>query len=186
LPLATRSCPCSSLSFCGTPLRESSTIFDLSVVPVYSVIVAHSRGHVPDVEEIALDPAAETSGNLLRCLLVEVQLRSARVSVARTLSVARTFDCCRQINSCTLRASYHWRSSYPLRKKKWQVNVIYGISAEQWNKVVLFHSYTRCVIRHEVRDFKSVAKTPARINERRTIANLDKLIEEVVATKNAG
>ena len=41
--------------------------------PVYSVVVAH-RGEFAAVKEIALDPAAETSGNLLRCLLNELNL----------------------------------------------------------------------------------------------------------------
>jgi chorismate dehydratase len=42
--------------------------------PVYSVVVAH-RGEFDEVTEIALDPAAETSGNLLRCLLAELNLK---------------------------------------------------------------------------------------------------------------
>jgi predicted solute-binding protein len=36
--------------------------------PVYSVFVAH-RGSISQIEEIELDPASETSVNLLRCLL---------------------------------------------------------------------------------------------------------------------
>ena len=36
--------------------------------PVYSVFVAH-RGSISEIEEIELDPASETSVNLLRCLL---------------------------------------------------------------------------------------------------------------------
>ena len=41
--------------------------------PVYSVFVAH-RGSISEIEEIELDPASETSVNLLRCLLAESQL----------------------------------------------------------------------------------------------------------------
>lgn len=41
--------------------------------PVYSVVVAH-RGKFANTREIALDPAAQTSGNLLRCLLGELNL----------------------------------------------------------------------------------------------------------------
>ena len=40
---------------------------------VYSVVVAH-RSEFKNVREIALDPAAQTSGNLLRCLLGEMGL----------------------------------------------------------------------------------------------------------------
>src|ERR1043166_6697065 len=41
--------------------------------PVYSVVVAH-RGEISEMEEIELDPASQTSVNLLRCLLVELGL----------------------------------------------------------------------------------------------------------------
>lgn len=41
--------------------------------PVYSVFVAHA-GDISQVEEIELDPASETSVNLLRCLLAESKL----------------------------------------------------------------------------------------------------------------
>src|SRR5204863_4553850 len=41
--------------------------------PVYSVVVAHV-GDVSELEEIELDPESETSANLLRCLLAELQL----------------------------------------------------------------------------------------------------------------
>jgi chorismate dehydratase len=41
--------------------------------PVYSVVVAHQQT-ISDVEEIQLDPAAETSGKLLHCLLGELKL----------------------------------------------------------------------------------------------------------------
>lgn len=47
--------------------------------PVYSVVVAH-RGKISEVKEIELDPAAETSGNLLRCLLSELDLNPQLVS----------------------------------------------------------------------------------------------------------
>jgi len=42
--------------------------------PVYSVVVAHQKT-VSEIEEVELDPASETSVNLLRCLLAERQLR---------------------------------------------------------------------------------------------------------------
>lgn len=41
--------------------------------PVYSVFLAHA-GELEEIEEIALDPASQTSVNLLRCLLAERQL----------------------------------------------------------------------------------------------------------------
>lgn len=41
--------------------------------PVYSVVLAH-RGPLAGISEIELDPASETSVNLLRCLLAESNL----------------------------------------------------------------------------------------------------------------
>ncbi len=50
--------------------------------PVYSVVLAH-RGAIDDVEEIALDPASNTSVNLLRCLLGEHGFTPRLVTPAR-------------------------------------------------------------------------------------------------------
>jgi chorismate dehydratase len=64
----------SSFEFLRNPIyRIVDGVSIASDGPVFSVVVAH-RGKVADVNEIALDPAAETSGNLLRCLLGELQL----------------------------------------------------------------------------------------------------------------
>jgi chorismate dehydratase len=52
--------------------------------PVYSVVVAH-HGEFADIKEIALDPAAETSGKLLRCLLDELNL-TPRIGSTSSLS----------------------------------------------------------------------------------------------------
>jgi chorismate dehydratase len=62
----------SSFEFLRNPIYR--TVDDVSISsngPVYSVVVAH-RGEMTEVEEIALDPASETSVNLLRCLLAEL------------------------------------------------------------------------------------------------------------------
>src|SRR6266581_7341795 len=64
----------SSFEFLRNPIYR--IVDDLSISsagPVYSVIVAH-QGKISEVEEIELDPAAETSGNLLRCLLAKLNL----------------------------------------------------------------------------------------------------------------
>ena len=47
--------------------------------PVYSVFVAH-HGDISEVEEIELDPASQTSVNLLKCLLAERGLNPRFVS----------------------------------------------------------------------------------------------------------
>src|SRR4026209_183312 len=58
----------SSFEFLRNPIYR--TVDDVSISsngPVYSVIVAH-RGEITEIKEIELDPASETSINLLRCL----------------------------------------------------------------------------------------------------------------------
>jgi predicted solute-binding protein len=62
----------SSFEFLRNPIyRIVDAISIVSDGPVYSVIVAH-RGRISDIEEIALDPASQTSTNLLHCLLAEL------------------------------------------------------------------------------------------------------------------
>jgi predicted solute-binding protein len=78
----------SSFEFLRNPIyRIVDGISISSDGPVYSVVVAH-LGDISAVKEIALDPAAETSGNLLRCLLSELKLR-ARFVATSTSSPAR-------------------------------------------------------------------------------------------------
>ena len=47
--------------------------------PVYSVILAHA-GELEELDEIILDPASQTSVNLLRCLLAERRLNPRFIS----------------------------------------------------------------------------------------------------------
>ena len=74
----------SSFEFLRNPIyRIVDGVSIASDGPVYSVVVAH-RGKFADVKEIALDPAAQTSGNLLRCLLAELKL-NPRVAPASSV-----------------------------------------------------------------------------------------------------
>src|SRR5256714_10613868 len=62
----------SSFEFLRNPLYRM--VDDVSISsdgPVYSVILAHC-GELSDIQEIELDPASQTSINLLRCLLAEL------------------------------------------------------------------------------------------------------------------
>ena len=64
----------SSFEFLRNPIyRIIDGVSISSDGPVYSVVVAY-RGQFVDLRKIELDPAAETSGNLLRCLLAELNL----------------------------------------------------------------------------------------------------------------
>ena len=64
----------SSFEFLRNPIyRIVDGVSIASNGPVYSVVVAH-HGLFAEVKEIALDSASQTSGNLLRCLLGELNL----------------------------------------------------------------------------------------------------------------
>jgi chorismate dehydratase len=70
----------SSFEFLRNPVY--TIVDDIAVVAndaVYSVFVAHP-GSLETVDEIALDPASQTSVNLLRCLLAERGLRPRLVA----------------------------------------------------------------------------------------------------------
>jgi chorismate dehydratase len=70
----------SSFEFLRNPIyRIVNGIAIGSDGPVFSVIVAH-QGKFSEITEIALDPAAQTSANLLRCLLGELDLKVRIVS----------------------------------------------------------------------------------------------------------
>ncbi len=78
----------SSFEFLRNPIyRIVDGISISSDGPVYSVVVAHV-GEISAAEQIELDPAAETSGNLLRCLLSELKLRPRFVATS-TSSLAK-------------------------------------------------------------------------------------------------
>ena len=79
----------SSFEFLRNPIyRIVDGISISSDGPVYSVVVAHV-GEISDVKEIELDPAAETSGNLLRCLLNERKLTPRFVATSTSSSLPK-------------------------------------------------------------------------------------------------
>jgi len=78
----------SSFEFLRHPIyRIVDDISISSAGPVYSVVVAYT-GEISEVDEIEIDPAAETSGKLLRCLLAEAKLtpRFSRTTTSSTAS----------------------------------------------------------------------------------------------------
>jgi chorismate dehydratase len=79
----------SSFEFLRNPIYK--IVDDVAIASegaVFSVVVAH-QGKISEVQEIELDPAAETSGNLLRCLLGEMNLRARVVPRASSKESAR-------------------------------------------------------------------------------------------------
>jgi chorismate dehydratase len=177
----------SSFEFLRNPTyRIVDDISIASAGPVYSVIVAH-RGDISEVEEIELDPAAETSGNLLRCLLAEVQLaprlqRSMDIlsvgpaSVSPAVPKAISSRCARLLIGDQ---AIHFRQRHAGEFHFWDLG-------EQWNNLVgLPFVYALWLIRPEVRDFKSVANR-LRALRHENLANLDQLIAEVVTPRVRG
>jgi chorismate dehydratase len=177
----------SSFEFLRNPsYRIVDDISISSAGPVYSVIVAY-RGDISEVEEIELDPAAETSGNLLRCLLAEVQLaprvqRSTDIlsvgpaDVSPAVAKAISSRCARLLIGDQ---AIRFRQRHAGEFHFWDLG-------EQWNKVVgLPFVYALWLIRPEVRDFKSVANRLRALRDE-NLANLDQLIAEVAAPRVRG
>ena len=80
----------SSFEFLRNPIyRIVDGISISSDGPVYTVVVAHV-GEISAVEQIELDPAAETSCNLLRCLLSELKLRPRFVATSTSSPAKET------------------------------------------------------------------------------------------------
>jgi chorismate dehydratase len=171
----------SSFEFLRNPTyRIVDDISISSAGPVYSVIVAH-RGDISEVEEIELDPAAETSGNLLRCLLAEVQLaprfqRSTDIlsvgpgDVSPAVAKAISSRCARLLIGDQ---AIRFRQRHAGEFHFWDLG-------EQWSKVVgRPFVYALWLIRPEVRDFKYVANRLRALRDE-NLANLDQLIAEVV------
>ena len=111
---------------------------------VYSVVVAHC-GDIADLEEIELDPAAETSGNLLRCLLA--QLRSlARVAARSTSSITE-----KRARLLIGDQAIRFRQEHAGEFNFWDLG-------EQWKNLVgLPFVYALWLVRPEIRDPKSIA-----------------------------
>ena len=157
----------SSFEFLRNPIyRIVNDISISSAGPVYSVIVAH-QGEISEVDEIELDPAAETSVNLLRCLLSESQLnpRFTRTSASANASPARTRRARLLIGDQAIR----FRQEHAEKFRFWDLG-------EQWARVVGSpFVYALWLIRPEVINAKTIAdRLRARRDE--NLAKIDQFI----------
>lgn len=164
----------SSFEFLRNPIYR--IVDDISISssgPVYSVIVAH-RGEITEIKEIELDPASETSINLLRCLLTGLGLNPCLVQrVAEAPAVTRSASVGRAQLLIGDQAIYV-RQEYANEFSFWDLG-------EQWKKLFnLPFVYALWLIRPEVADPKQIAN-PLRGLRDANLANLDNLIAEVVA-----
>lgn len=130
--------------------------------PVYSVVVAHV-GEISEIKQIELDPAAETSGNLLRCLLSELKL-NPRFVARSTSSISE--------NSARLLIgdqAIHFRREHGDDFQFWDLG-------ENWKRLTrLPFVYALWLVRPEVVDVKTIADGLRALRDS-NLANLDNLI----------
>jgi chorismate dehydratase len=165
----------SSFEFLRNPIYR--IVDDVSISsdgPVYSVVVAHC-GEIDQIEEIELDPASETSVNLLRCLIAELGLnpRLARCHTAiwPTAAELRTSRRARLVIGDQ---AVHFRRHYANEFSFWDLG-------EHWQKSVgLPFVYALWLIRPEVADPKQIAER-LRVLRDQNLSNLDHVIPDLVA-----
>lgn len=153
----------SSFEFLRNPIyRIVDGVSIASNGPVYSVVVAH-RDTFEDVDQIVLDPAAQTSGNLLRCLLGELQL-DPRVASTSTKDSARLL-----IGDQAIR----FRQQHDDDFQFWDLG-------DQWRKLMhLPFVYALWLVRPEVENVQPIADRLRAL----CAANLNDL-DKIIASQN--
>jgi chorismate dehydratase len=169
----------SSFEFLRNPIyRIVDDVSISSAGSVYSVVVAH-RGDISDVDEIELDPAAETSVNLLRCLLAEANLAPRFIQrSAGILSVGPAGISPVRVQSSGARAwllignqAIRFRQEYAREFHFWDLG-------EQWNKLVgLPFVYALWLVRPDVVDPERIAARLRALRDE-NLARIDELIVE--------
>lgn len=143
-----------------------------SAGPVYSVFVAH-RGDISEVEEIELDPASQTSVNLLRCLLGERGL-NPRFAVSRQAAEDdRPAACAPQTKAQLLIGdqAIRFRQEQGGKFKYWDLG-------EQWSRFVdLPFVYALWLVRPEVPDPKLIGDRLRALRDE-NLAKIDNVIAD--------
>jgi chorismate dehydratase len=151
----------SSFEFLRNPIyRIVEGVSISSDGPVYSVGVAH-REEISAIKEIELDPASETSANLLRCLLAELGLNPRLVGAAKS---AIPNDARLLIGDQAIR----FRQEHP--------DVRFWDLGEEWKRLVeLPFVYALWLVRPEVTEAEGVADQ-LRVIRDKNLMDLDQLI----------
>jgi chorismate dehydratase len=159
----------SSLEYLRNPIYQIVDGVSISSHgPVYSVVVAHC-GDFSDVEEIVLDPASQTSVNLLRCLLVELGLKPR---LRRKVGNRRTLQEAHHAQLFIGDQAIQFRQKQADEFKFWDLG-------EQWKKLTgLPFVYALWLIRPEIADAKSIAHRLRELRDK-NLASLDDVIAEV-------
>ena len=186
----------SSFEFLRNPIyRIVDNVSISSDGPVYSVVVAYpaenstalssqvlasSRTAISEIDEIELDQAAETSGNLLRCVLAEMKLHPRLVRGTDILSVGQA-----DVSPASaLRLKSHRRArlfigDQAIRfRQKHADEFRFWDLGQEWEKIVnLPFVYALWLVRPEVVDAKTIADQSRTLRDK-NLANIDKLIAE--------
>jgi predicted solute-binding protein len=160
----------SSFEFLRNPIYR--IVDDVSISsdgPVYSVVLAH-HGDISKINKIEIDPASETSANLLRCLLAEPGLNPHFVQGNAPTAFGATFNARLLIGDQAIRV----RQQHAKEFHFWDLG-------DQWNKLVdLPFVYALWLIRPEVVDPEQTANRLRTLRDE-NLANLEDLIAELVA-----
>jgi predicted solute-binding protein len=151
----------SSFEFLRNPIyRVVDGVSISSDGPVYSVVVAH-RGELSDINEIELDPASETSVNLLRCLLAERGLNPDFVARSTSSDGARLLI-----------------GDQAIRFRETQSGFTFWDLGLAWKEMVdLPFVYALWLVRPEVADPKPMAERLRALRDE-NIGKIDKLIAQ--------
>jgi len=155
----------SSFEFLRNPIyRIVDRISISSDGPVYSVVVAHT-GKLSDLAEIELDPAAETSVNLLRCLLSESGLRPRFVKGAATSPIEN------RGRLLIGDQAIQFRRAHESEFKFWDLG-------EQWKRLAqLPFVYALWLVRPEVKNAEKIADRLRLIRDQ-NLQQIERLIAE--------
>jgi chorismate dehydratase len=171
----------SSFEFLRNPVYR--IVDDLSISsdgPVYSVIVAH-RGTISEIEEIELDPASETSVNLLRCLLAERGLRPRLVDGGASFGTLRTGSVTPQRDIRGLAGAHSSTAQLligdqAIRFRRDHPEFQFWDLGQEWKRSVgLPFVYALWLIRPEVLDPRTIANRLRALRDK-NLASLDQLI----------
>jgi chorismate dehydratase len=155
----------SSLEFLRNPIyRIVDNVSISSHGSVYSVIIAH-QGEISELDEIELDPAAETSTDLLRCLLAELNL--APRFIRPSTSSIRDRRARLLIGDQAIRFRENHRDEFHF----WDLG-------EEWQKIFdIPFVYALWLIRPEVVEAKRIASRLRKLRDE-NLARIDDLIGE--------
>ncbi|HEX4637875.1 MAG TPA: menaquinone biosynthesis protein [Chthoniobacterales bacterium] len=163
----------SSFEFLRNPIYK--IVDNISIAsdgPVYSVVVAH-RGKISEVKEIELDPAAETSGNLLRCLLAELAVEARVLTRTEKMRLGTAATTPKTARLLIGDQAIRFRQERADEFEFWDLG-------EQWKKLTgLPFVYALWLVRPEIVDPKSVADRLRALRDQ----NLAKL-DDLIATQN--